>query len=219
MPQDNERAGNRSPTRRYDSPVRARRAAETRRRITTAARELFTLHGFAGTTVAAIAGRAQVTPQTVYATFGSKGAIVRALLEQLEQDADAAGWAARIEAEAEPGRQLELFACWTGSMLSSSRAVIAAARGASQDPALVELREEGDRHRRSALRRLVSAMATHASFRPDLDLDSATDRAWLLTGLEVYLAATEGCGWSESEYADWLADALRQQLLTTGHRT
>ena len=80
----------------YRSPLRKERAADTRRRIAAAALELFTEHGFGGTTVAAIAERAGVSAQTVYATFGSKGAILRALLAQMEENADAAGWRERI---------------------------------------------------------------------------------------------------------------------------
>ena len=58
------------------------RAADTRRRITTAALDLFTEHGF-GATITAIAERAGVAPQTIYATFGTKGAILQALLAQI----------------------------------------------------------------------------------------------------------------------------------------
>ena len=41
----------------------------------------------------------------------------------------------------------------------------------------------------------------------------AVDRAWMLTGVELYLAATDGCGWSDLDYENWLGDLLRQQLL------
>ena len=56
--------------------MREQRVADTRRRIATAARELFAPFGFGGTTVAAIAERAGVSVPTAYATFGTKGAIV-----------------------------------------------------------------------------------------------------------------------------------------------
>lgn len=204
----------RDPTpRRYQSPLRAERAAATRRRIATAARELFSDHGFAGTTVSGIADRAGVTPQTVYAAFGSKGAIVRALLTQFEEDADAGHWQHRIASETDPRRKLATFAHWSAALFSRSKAVIAAARGAAGDPAIVELREQGDQHRRIAVSALVSDLERAGAVRPDLSLDQAVDRAWMLTGLELYLAATDGCGWSDAEYADWLAHLLQNQLL------
>lgn len=197
-------------TSRYRSPLREERAADTRRRISEAARKLFTERGFAGTTIAAIAERAGVSGPTVYATFGSKGAIVAALLAQLEDDADVAGWRARLDAEKDPARKLELFARWTCAMFSTSKTVIELARGAVADPALLRLREEGDRHRRDGLRNLLSSLA--GALRPDIDEQQALDRAWMLTGVGLYLDATDGCGWSDAQYRDWLADLLSDLL-------
>lgn len=198
---------------RYRSPLREERAADTRRRIATAALELFAEHGFAQTTVAAVAAAAGVSVQTIYATFGSKTAIVRALLEQFEENADADAWSARIAAEPDPRRKLEAFAQWSASIFSTSRRVITAAAGAAGDPAMLELKAEGDRHRREGVRRLISGLAASGTLRPGLSRREATDRAWILTGLEVYLATTDGCGWSDATYATWLAGLLIADLL------
>lgn len=198
---------------RYRSPLRAERAADTRSRIAVAARELFVAHGFGGTTVAAIAERAGVAPQTVYATFGSKGAIIGALLVQMEEDADAARWRDRIAAATEPNSRLVAFAEWTRSMFSTSKAMIAAAQGAAGDPAIVDLRRQGDLHRREALEGLIATLARAHALRADLPEAQAVDRAWMLTGVELYLAATDGCGWSDADYALWLAALLQSQLL------
>ena len=196
---------------RYRSELRTQRAAETRARIATAARELFAEHGFTGTTVATIAARAGVAVPTVYATYGSKGAIVRALLTQFETDASVDEWWERITSAPSAVRKLELFAQWSAALFSSSKAVISAARDAVSDPAIVELRDQGDRHRRAGLRELLATI----DLRPDLTPELALDRAWMLTGLEVYLAATDGCGWTDDAYAQWLGALLRDQLLAS----
>jgi AcrR family transcriptional regulator len=198
---------------RYRSPLRDERAADTRRRIAAAAQELFAVHGFAGATVTAIAERAGVAAPTVYATFGSKGAIVQALLAQMTADADVAGWRERIAAEGDPHRQLAAFAAWIRALFSSSKATIAAAQGAAGDPAIIELRDAGDRNRREALARIVAAIAAAGALQPGLSEDEAVDRAWLLTGVDLYLAATERCGWSDDEYESWLTALLHDQLL------
>jgi hypothetical protein len=39
------------------------------------------------------------------------------------------------------------------------------------------------------------------------------DRAWLLTTVELYLAAIDGCGWTDTDYARWLTSVLVSQLL------
>ena len=67
--------------RRYDSTRRKEQARRTRQTITEAARTLFTRHGYAGTTIAAIAQAAGVSAETIYATFGSKRAILSHLVD------------------------------------------------------------------------------------------------------------------------------------------
>ncbi|MEO7587376.1 MAG: TetR/AcrR family transcriptional regulator [Arachnia sp.] len=197
----------------YRSPVREKLAADTRQRIAAAAKDLFAEYGFSGTTVARIATRAGVATPTVYATFGSKGAIVSALLAQMEQDAGNAEWVERIARETEPRAKLEAFAMWTTALLSSSRVLILAANAASADPAINELREEGDRHRREGLRGLIGVLAQGNALSAGLSEEHALDRAWMLTGVELYLSATDGCGWTDPQYQHWLTSLLQQQLL------
>ena len=201
--------------RTYESPVRDQRALDTRRRICEAALSLFGEHGFAETRVASIAARAGVATPTVYATFGSKGAIVRALIEQMEHNADSAGWAQRIAAESNPHAKLAAFASWTTVLFSSSKAIIKAAAGAASDPMISELGEEGNRQRRNGLRAVIGTLAHTNSLRTDLTQERALDRAWMLTGVDLYLSATDGCGWTDQEYEQRLGALLHQQLLAT----
>lgn len=188
-------------------------AAGPDRDIAVAAGELFAADGFAGATVAGIAERAGVSEATVYATFGSKGAIVRALLSDMEQQADVAGWSARIAGEIDPRGKLQAFAQWTRALFSSSKATISAVSDALTDPALIELGQEGNRRRREGLRGLISSLARAGALKPGRSQREAVDGAWLLTGLEPYLAATDGCGWSDDHYERWLAATLCEQLL------
>ena len=203
-------------SRTYRSRLREERAADTQRRIAMAAREMFAEHGFGGTTVTGIAQRAGVAAPTVYATFGSKGAILRALLMQMEHDADGAGWARRIADETNPHGKLVAFAQWTTALFSSSKVTILAVRGATGDPAIIKLRDEGDRHRREGLRPVIASLAQVHALRHELSEQRALDRAWILTGVEPYLSATEGCGWTDEEYAQWLGALLQEQLLGPG---
>jgi AcrR family transcriptional regulator len=76
--------------RRYDSPIRRQRAAETRERIVLAGAEL--LHGFPiwnwrALTVRAVAERAGVNERTVYRHFASERDLRDAVLQQLEEEA------------------------------------------------------------------------------------------------------------------------------------
>ena len=64
-----------APKRAYHSPLREQRAQETRDRVIAAAAELFNLHGFAGTTMSAIAREAGVSVESVHAV-GTKGSLL-----------------------------------------------------------------------------------------------------------------------------------------------
>jgi AcrR family transcriptional regulator len=75
--------------RRYDSPVRRQRVAETRARILSAGAEL--LHGFpiwnwGALTVRAVAERAGVTERTVYRYFATERELRDAVLARLEEE-------------------------------------------------------------------------------------------------------------------------------------
>src|SRR5687767_8498193 len=69
-----------APSRRaYRSPLRARRAVETRNALLDAARELFTTAGWAGTGMRDVAAAAGVATETVYTYFPSKRALFQAV--------------------------------------------------------------------------------------------------------------------------------------------
>jgi hypothetical protein len=100
-------------------------------------------------------------------------------------------------------------------MFATSKAVITAAAGAIGDPAILELRDEANRHRRQALTALVDTLADRDALTAGLSRQQAVDRAWMLTGVELYLAATDGCGWADTDYARWLTRLLVHELLAT----
>ena len=67
--------------RRYDATRRRQSAARTRAAILDAARQLFSEDGYAATSMTAIAARAGVALDTVYASVGRKPELARLLIE------------------------------------------------------------------------------------------------------------------------------------------
>jgi AcrR family transcriptional regulator len=195
--------------RAYRSRLRDERAEDTRERIVTAARQLFATRGVDGATVGAIARQAGVAEPTVYAAFGSKREIMAALLARTEQEAHAGAWAGQIAAEPDPAAKVGLFARWSRELFTTSQDVVTAVH---RGPALAELASGGDHHRREAVEALVAAVDAAGLLRPALTARQAADRAWILTGPEVYLLAA-ACGWTAESYQDWLGALLREQLL------
>lgn len=202
----------RPPRRTYRSKLRAEQAARTRSAVVTAARQLFESQGFAATTVAAIAAEAGVSAQTIYASFGSKAALARAIVDQMEESAEAGTWRERIAAEQEPERVLAAFAQWTRALFEASSPSLAIAQEAAAE--LTELARQGDQHRRRALASLLERLDQTGALRPGLPLTVAVDRAWIVTSIQTYVHAVEGCGWSPDAYAEWLAETLATQVLT-----
>ena len=67
--------------RAYRSPLRARRAAETRTALLLAANQLFTTSGWTGTGMRDVAALAGVATETVYTYFPSKRALFQAVVD------------------------------------------------------------------------------------------------------------------------------------------
>lgn len=202
-----------SSSRPYRSTLRAERARQTRLRIRKRARRLFTTQGFVETTVAQIAVAAGVAPQTVYAVFGSKAAIVGEMLEDLEEEADINARVMEIIGESDPHQQLGLFIAMNRAVFESGAPVVRAALAARGDPEVAAMVERGDANRRFGTKQLTTMWGQRGSLREGLDPTEAGERLWLLTSAEQYLLATDALGWSPEDYERWLGDLLDRELL------
>src|SRR3954453_21414411 len=104
------------PRRRYDSRRRREQAEGTRTAILEAAERQFEAHGYAATTMAAIAAEAGVALKTVYLAFETKSGVLRALWNLLlrgdEDDVPVMNraWYLEVLDEPDPARKLELNA-------------------------------------------------------------------------------------------------------------
>ena len=71
--------------RSYDASRRREQARARRLAVVLAARELFERDGFRATTLAAIAGRADISVEGSYKTFGSKAALAKAVFARRDR--------------------------------------------------------------------------------------------------------------------------------------
>jgi AcrR family transcriptional regulator len=184
----------------YDSSRRQEQAEETRRRVVEAASETFRERGWEGTSIAAVAQRAGVSEETVYARFGSKRALLGAAVERAvrgddsrpvpEQDAPRA-----VAATDDLDERIRLFVRDVSARLERAAPLVAAVSSASRsEPELAEL-----------LGRLHSTRRRNlAVFAPGDALDSV----WALTSPELYELLRRRRGWSQRRYREWLADML-----------
>ena len=198
----------------YDSPKRRQQAEETRRRLVGSARRLFGRTGYAATTIEAIATEAGVAVQTFYATYGSKRAILLALLDEVEVEADLSGLLKRLEeSRSDPHRQLRLVVDFNAALYQRAGDVLEVLRAAGDaDAALVSVWREGERRRREGQAPLVGAWARSRALAPGLSAEEAADVLWVLTGPDNHRLFTAELGWPVARYADWLYSALERFL-------
>ncbi len=201
-----------STRRRYRSELREERARETRLRIRKSARRLFTDKGFVETTVAQIAADAGVSAQTVYASYGSKAAIVGAMLDELEGAIDEAR-VDKLKAEQDPRRQLQMFVSTNRTLFEQGAPILRAAFAASGDPDVAAMGRRGDDNRREGTRQLARRWAAVGALRSGLKEKDAADRFWLLTSPEQFLLAIDRLSWTPARYHRWLVSLLETELL------
>ncbi len=194
----------------YRSPLREERARQTRNTVLRSARRLFEKQGFAATTIKDIAQEASVSEPTVYSTFGSKAALVIGLLEHLEQDAGLQ------QDETSPDNPERVLVAWLDAhvrIFEGGRSLLRVMMQALGETEVAHLAAKGDRHRRRAIEHMLSHFADARKLNPDLDVAAATDQAWVISSVAVYLDLTDRCRWTTAQYRTWLERAIRQLLL------
>jgi AcrR family transcriptional regulator len=201
----------------YHSAVRAEQAARTRDRIVEAAAGLFESEGYGRTTVRAIAEAAGVAPDTVYATFGSKIRVLTAIIDARlapagEQSVLDRPEVAEVRDERDQRRQLELFARDMSVLVARVGPVYEILRtAAAVEPGAAAVFAEMDGQRFANLSNVARFLAANGQLR--VEVDRAAEIIWALASPDVARLLRQGRGWSDDEYAQWLADTLTRTLI------
>lgn len=219
-------------TPRAAEPYRRRREAgaasreQTRRRLLRAADELFREQGYAATTVTAIAGRADVSLQTLYLAWGSKRAIFRAAAAAAASDADVPAapeeWRTSIrsqlaqQAGEHPSAQAYLAAVARLFVRVTERTIVYTRmhrQAAATDP---EIAAEWDAVIAARRRTMADVAATmpRTGLRPDLDEDDVTDTLWAIASPDTYDLLTVHGQYTPAAVEAWLERALTTALCT-----
>lgn len=209
-------AGDVKQTRRYSSPRHAEMRARTRRDVLAAAKQLFAERGYGSTTIDAVAATAGVAVQTVYAAFGSKRAIVWALLETtLVGDDDPRSLIDRLRAD------LEGVADDTerqGRAVRYGRQVLERTAGihrmmrdaAAADPEIAAALVEIEARRYEDLRAVVELVAPDHAGAPQRR--RAADVLFAVASYEVHDLLVVTRGWSTTRWERWILEALAREL-------
>jgi TetR/AcrR family transcriptional regulator, regulator of cefoperazone and chloramphenicol sensitivity len=200
--------------RRYDSSRRAAQAQATSADIARAARRLFVAHGWAATTVRDVAREAGVSVPTVYATYGTKGGLARALVEASDLAADSRRQRAELDAAAgDPRRQLAAMAGYDRRLFQRAGDVIVLVREAGRSEPDLATTYRDARRRGDETRLEVFSAWPPDTLRVGLDVPTAVDVYAAVCTIDVYTTLTEERGWEPERVERWWADALSRELL------
>jgi TetR/AcrR family transcriptional regulator of autoinduction and epiphytic fitness len=205
--------------RTYNSRRRKEQALQTRQQIVEAARSLFIAHGYSGATMEAIAGQAGVAVETVYATFGSKRAILSRLIEVALVGDDQPipllerqGPQAVMNATSQR-RQIELFTDDMYAIMRRMAPIFDLMRAAAKiEPDIAGMLQNMLDARAENMMFLVRALMKNGPLREDLTPGEAAETVWTLTSGEVFTLLMVNRGWTEAAYKRWLSDTLTRLL-------
>jgi AcrR family transcriptional regulator len=204
--------------RRYDASKRRQAAARTRRAILDAALELFAAQGYAATPMTAIAQRAGVALDTVYASVGRKPELARLLVETAISGgtqaipAEERDYVQAIRTAEDAEVKIAIYASAMRGIAGRLAPVLSIIQQAAPaEPELAELwRQIADR-RAANMRRFAADLALVAPLR--VDPADAADIIWATNAPELYQLLVGQRGWSPERYEGFLADTWRRLLL------
>lgn len=204
----------RSASRSYDSPRRREQAQQTRAVIAAAARTLFLAHGWAGTRVRDVANHALVAEATVYAVYGTKAGLARALVDAVDIAADVASRAQDVLAAGnDPAAQLASMVGTDRRLFEHGGDVIALLHDAARSEPELRAAYDDGRARADLIHRGVFDTWPSQWLRPGLNAAQAADTYAALCNIGVYQTLTGERGWSPGEVEAWWGESLQCLLL------
>ena len=203
--------------RKYHSPLREDQAQQTRERALTAALSLFVDRGYAGTTVAAVAELAGISPETIYLALGGKRGLLEAVISTaIGGDSLAAEdeeiWNA-IEKLSDPRQRLEKIVKYSCEILARTRPIHAVIRGAAdKEKFAADLNQRLIRDRLGSQTERIRRYLKD-DLRPELSVAQAGQRYSALASPELYYLLTVEFGWTPLKHRTWITKLLVSELL------
>ena len=202
--------------RHYDNSRRQAQSRSTRLKTIVAAKGQFIQRGYLATTMEAVAEAADVPLPTLYRLFGSKRALLAAVLDtSFGGDQEPISFADRPAqraalSEPDPIRLVIAFARVAREFMDRSSAMLHVLATAGQvDPEAAELLADIRRQRHAGQSRIVAALAELNALDPALEPAAATDVVYTLMSPDVHRILTLERDWSPERYETWLARSLQ----------
>ena len=176
--------------------------------------------GYVATTIDAIATRATVSPETVYATFKNKRSILSELIDVATAGDDAPvpilerEWVREMLEEPDLTRRVRILARNGGVILARTAPVYEVLRAAAaSDPRIASLWEGYKAQRFAGQRELVRVLTAGGALRAGINTRTAADIVFAVGSPETYRLLVVDRGWSATGFERWYADTLGRLIL------
>jgi hypothetical protein len=165
-----------------------------------------------------VADEAGLAVQTIYAIYGSKANILRALRASVRDDPEADEAYRVAISSADPGRMLDGFAHSVRLRWEAGHDIVVMhIEAASVDTVIRAELAQVIEVRQMGIARLAKALVTTVPSIKDAARAAAVIDALSLP--EAYARLTLASGWTPDAYEDWLSATLRAALLHDGRRS
>ena len=208
-----------SKTRKYDASARRAAAEQTRDRVLVAARDLFVSQGYAGTSVAEVAERAEVSVDTVYATVGRKPRLLLTVVDMVlasssrPEPAEERDYVRSIRAAQGAGDKIRTYATALGRLMPTVGPLLLALRDAGlTDPECRATWEHVNERRAANMLLFAADLRLTGELRDELTDQDVADLVWSTNSPEWFTAYTSR-GHDAAAYSRTLADLWTRTLL------
>jgi len=209
-----------NPRRSYNATRRQEQARLTRLAVLDASRRLFLEHGYAGTTVAAVAREAGVSVETIYKAFGRKPELVKAVFDvAVVGDDEPIPLMERAfvqENMAEPDPAIKLRSYGHHYALTATRAnpiQLVVRDAAVTDPGAAAVWAQLQSERLIGMTAFANHLADAGHLRPDVTVDEARDVLWTHNSVEVWDLLVRQRQWPLDRFGAWVGHQLVGALL------
>src|SRR5436305_2451396 len=203
-------ARNVKPKRRYDARRRRTQARRNHARIVESAERLFRRDGYASTTIAAIAGEADVSVDTIYKSFGGKAGLIRAIRTRAlegEGPVPAERRSDELHArEADPRAIIQAWGALSAEVAPRVSPILLLIRdAAATNPEGRALLDEMDADRLARMTQNALRLRDAGHLRVGVTLAQAADVLWTYSSPELYELLVLRRGWTPDRYGRFIA--------------
>ncbi|MEU8804147.1 helix-turn-helix domain-containing protein [Spirillospora sp. NPDC048819] len=195
--------------------LRAGRVADTEEKILRAATRLFREHGYAGTTLTAVAAQARVGARTVYVRFGTKAVLLKRVVDvalvgdTAPVDVQGRSWFVLAGSAPALAERIDAMARGVREMMARAGDLLAVVlEAAPVEPDLEQAAQAGREATRDNMRLFWTRADDDGLLPAGRDIDWLTETSAILTSAETYLLGTRMNHWSPEEYEQWLNNTL-----------